>query len=63
VGVNQSQAPQGALSQRIVAEIGNDQPLFVTDDNVFHHTGPVDQNADLTPDVNGEFNQAGGQFL
>jgi hypothetical protein len=50
------------LAQRVVAQFGYDQPLFVAYDNIFHHALAVDQDADLAADVGGNLDKAGGQL-
>jgi len=50
------------LAQRVVAQLGYDQPLFIAYDNVFHHALAVDQDTDLTADIGGNLDEAGGQL-
>jgi hypothetical protein len=61
--VDQAQSAQGALAQWIVAQIRNDQSLFVTDNNVFNNTGTVDQDTDLAADIGREFYKAGAELM
>ena len=49
--MDQAQPAQRAFSQGIIAQVWNDQPSLVADNDVFHHAGAVDQDTDLTTNV------------
>ena len=62
VGMDQAQPPQRMLAQRVVAQLGYDEPLFIANDNIFHHALAVDQDTDLAADVGGYLDETGGQL-
>ena len=61
--MDQAQAAQGTTAQWIILQVGDHQPLFIADDDVFDHTGAVDQDADLAADLGGYFDEACGKFV
>lgn len=63
VGMDQAQSPQGTFSQWVVAQVRDDQPLFVADHDVFNQAVTADEYADLAADVVGNLDQTGGQLL
>ncbi|MDD2851153.1 MAG: hypothetical protein PHY09_04535 [Desulfuromonadaceae bacterium] len=60
--MNQPQAAQNPFAKRIVTQIRNDDPFFITDDDVLNIAGAIDEDADLTAEVAGEFYEAGSQL-
>ena len=61
--MDQAQAAQVAFTKRVVAQVGDDQPFFVTNNDVLNNAGTADEDADLAADVAGKFDQPGGQFM
>jgi hypothetical protein len=61
--MDQAQSAQASLAKRIVAQFRDDHPFFVTDNDVFDHTGSVDQYADLAADIGRDFHKAGAEFV
>jgi hypothetical protein len=63
MGVDQTQAAHDLFSERVIAEFGDYQPFFIADNDVFHASGAVDEDADLATEVAGEFYEAYSQFV
>ena len=61
--MDQAQTAQGPFSQGVVAQVGDDQTLFIADDDVLDDTGAIDQDADLPANFNRQLDETGGQFL
>ena len=61
--MDKTQPSQGTLSQGVVLQSRDDQPLLITYDNVLNHAGAVDKDADLAADISGDFNKPGGKFV
>lgn len=61
--MDQAQAPKCLLPQWVIPEIGNHNPFFIADDDIFDNALTIDENGDLATDVTGQFNETGSQFL
>ena len=61
--MNQAQTAKCLFPQWVIPEIGNHNPFFIADDDIFDNALTIDENGDLATDITGKFNEACCQLL
>jgi hypothetical protein len=61
--VNQAQTAHDPFTERVIAQLGNDDPFFIADNDVFNITCAVDKDGNLTTEVAGKFDEAECQIV
>jgi hypothetical protein len=56
--MDQTQTAHDPFAERIIAQLRDYHTSFITNDDIFHNSGAVDQEGNLATQVAGEFNKA-----
>jgi hypothetical protein len=61
--VDKTKAAHNSFTERVIAQLRNDDPFFIADNNIFDIAGAINEKSNLTSKFTGKFNEAGSKFV